>query len=171
MRSLKLIERCVHNCRRCGDTFGNSACGFGKDDKPYVFFIGTNPWVKDHAFEDGKGISILKRNLAEWKFDDFYFCNIVKCQMPWNGNPRQEQIDNCRSYLLEQIEVVRPGMLVFFGKQVSESFGLRFLPWTFENFGERDVLIVPHFSSILYGGTIEDIKRYYRRLKEDLDID
>ena len=44
-----------------------------------------------------------------------YIANIVKCRPPGNRAPAPDETDTCTPYLLRQIEVVRPKVIVTLG--------------------------------------------------------
>lgn len=171
MKDEYLIRRVlnpVHSCRKCGEQYGNSACGFGKENNPAIFFIGMNPWVKDHQFDDGRGIKILKRKFKEWGFEDFFFDNVVKCQMPGDFKPGSQHASNCFPYLEIQIAKMNPRVLVTFGLFASESMELSYSPWGLRVWGGIGVYTLPHFSKPLYEGK-KSIEKYYENLYELLE--
>ena len=45
-----------------------------------------------------------------------YIANIVKCRPPRNRDPQEDEQDACFSYLKEQIELVRPKIIVCLGR-------------------------------------------------------
>jgi len=163
---MEVIQKAVESCVKCGLQYGNSSIGFGKIDKPLIFFIGTNPWVENHKFKDGRGITILKKKLAEWKFDDFFMDNIVKCQMPHGGQkPDVWHAEHCIQYLNDQIEKIKPRFIICFGYYASMYFIGGYASWMeYDSYMSIPVYTIPHFSSILYKGERERID-YYKRLK------
>jgi len=44
-----------------------------------------------------------------------YICNIVKCRPPNNRNPEPEEREACLPYLLEQIEIIQPKLILMLG--------------------------------------------------------
>jgi DNA polymerase len=47
--------------------------------------------------------------------DDVFIGNIVKCRPPGNRTPTQQEMDACRPYLLEQIRMVDPKIIMLSG--------------------------------------------------------
>jgi uracil-DNA glycosylase len=45
-----------------------------------------------------------------------YIGNVVKCRPPGNRNPEPDEIEACRSYLEQQVEIVSPKVIVTLGK-------------------------------------------------------
>ncbi|WP_226011355.1 uracil-DNA glycosylase [Halomicrobium salinisoli] len=58
---------------------------------------------------------------AGFGHDDCYFTNAVKCHPPENRDPTAAELDNCRAYLLEEIETVDPLAVVTTGKHATGS--------------------------------------------------
>ena len=54
--------------------------------------------------------------------DEVYITNIVKCRPPNNRNPHKEEMDSCKDYLLRQIELIRPKVIVTLGKVAASFF-------------------------------------------------
>ena len=50
-----------------------------------------------------------------------YITNIVKCRPPQNRDPSPKEIDACSSYLLRQIELLEPLLLITAGKVASQT--------------------------------------------------
>ncbi|MBW4552990.1 MAG: uracil-DNA glycosylase [Aphanocapsa sp. GSE-SYN-MK-11-07L] len=66
----------------------------------------------------GKAGQLLEKILASVKLDsqqDVYICNIVKCRPPENRVPTPDEIAACLPYLLEQIRIVDPKIILLTG--------------------------------------------------------
>nr|KJR71741.1 MAG: DNA polymerase [Vulcanisaeta sp. AZ3] len=48
--------------------------------------------------------------------EDVYITNIVKCRPPNNRDPEPDEIDACRPYLVTQILIVRPKVIICLGR-------------------------------------------------------
>lgn len=46
---------------------------------------------------------------------DVYIANVLKCRPPGNRDPRPSEIDSCKGYLRQQIELIRPEVVVTLG--------------------------------------------------------
>jgi len=53
-----------------------------------------------------------------------YLANIVKCRPPGNRDPEPDEVEACLPYLLGQIKLVQPQMLMIMGKVAAVSLGL-----------------------------------------------
>jgi len=65
----------------------------------------------------GKAGQLLDKILAAVGFgeDNTYICNVVKCRPPGNRVPTDEEMAACRPYLLEQIRLIDPPILLLLG--------------------------------------------------------
>ncbi len=86
-----------------------------------VMFIGEAPG----ANEDKQGrpfVGAAGQFLSELlaaaglQRDDVYICNVLKCRPPGNRDPQPDEIDACRDYLDEQIDMVDPLVIVTLGR-------------------------------------------------------
>lgn len=92
-----------------------------------VFFIGEAPGQN----EDNTGIpfigragQLLRKFMFEAGFEaqDFYIANTLKCRPPKNRKPTKEEKSACEKYLLKQIEIINPEIIVLVGATALESF-------------------------------------------------
>lgn len=48
--------------------------------------------------------------------EEVYIANIVKCRPPQNRNPEKDEADACRDYIVSQIKLVNPKIIVLLRK-------------------------------------------------------
>ena len=53
--------------------------------------------------------------------DEVYICNVLKCRPPGNRNPSPEEIATCSPFLLRQIELIDPEVVVAFGSFAAQT--------------------------------------------------
>jgi len=49
------------------------------------------------------------------KREEVYIANVLKCRPPDNRDPNPEEIEACESYLLKQIEIIKPKVICTLG--------------------------------------------------------
>ena len=120
--SLQALVQSVQNCQNCGlcSTRKNVVFGDGNPNAE-LMFIGEGPGES----EDEQGLpfvgragELLTRMIGAMGFDrwnDVYIANIVKCRPPGNRNPEEAEARACLPYLDQQIELVKPKVLVLLG--------------------------------------------------------
>lgn len=110
------------SCTRCGlcETRHNVVFGVG-NPRTDIMFVGEGPGEQ----EDLQGIpfvgpagKLLDDMLSIIDIDrtNCYIANIVKCRPPKNRDPKEEEQDACISYLMEQIYLIQPKVLVCLGR-------------------------------------------------------
>jgi DNA polymerase len=46
---------------------------------------------------------------------DVYIANVIKCRPPGNRNPEQDEVETCEPFLFQQIDVIKPKVVVALG--------------------------------------------------------
>src|SRR5262245_64638019 len=129
---VRVCTKCAHlACVRTETVFG-----VGSPDAD-LMFIGEAPGVhEDQQGEPvvGRAGQLLTRILKAMKFarEDVYIANILKCRPDTpagtfgNRAPTPKEMQTCRPYLVEQIEIIQPKVLVALGAVAVEGLlGMR----------------------------------------------
>ncbi|MGC8953641.1 type-4 uracil-DNA glycosylase [Desulfurococcus amylolyticus] len=126
----------ILNCKRCrlSQYRRNPVPGEGNVNAG-VMFIGEAPGEKED--ETGRpfvgAAGKLLTELIEstgFKRGDVYITNIVKCRPPGNRDPEDDEIESCLPYLLKQIELIKPRLIVALGRHAARTlFRLGGLKW------------------------------------------
>jgi DNA polymerase len=53
--------------------------------------------------------------------NDVYICNVVKCRPPNNRNPELDEIAACEPFLVKQLEMIQPKVIVCMGKFAAQT--------------------------------------------------
>ncbi|MDR1614961.1 MAG: uracil-DNA glycosylase [Campylobacteraceae bacterium] len=86
-----------------------------------VMFIGEGPGayedIQARPFVGNAGVLLTKiiENVLNLKRDDVYIANIVKCRPPENRVPTPKEANMCKPYILKQIELISPHIIVALG--------------------------------------------------------
>ena len=130
----------VERCRKCeiGSIRRQSVYGEG-DPSAAVMVIGEGPGETEDKLGRpfvGRAGALLDKMLLAIGLprDDVFICNTVKCRPTLddgvrlrNRPPSPDEMANCRPYLDEQIEIVRPRVILCLGAPSAKSFlGPRF---------------------------------------------
>jgi uracil-DNA glycosylase family 4 len=92
-----------------------------------LMFIGEAPG-RDEDLQGrpfvGRAGQLLRRIIAAMTFreDEVYITNMVKCRPPENRVPRAEETEACSRYLIRQIELIRPKVIVTLGRTPTDHF-------------------------------------------------
>ncbi len=116
------------NCDRCKlGRLGRKQIVFGTGDPDAeLMFIGEGPG----ADEDQQGLpfvgragQLLNNMIAAMglKREQVYIANIVKCRPPQNRTPERDECDTCSPFLMRQIGVLRPKVIVALGATAAKN--------------------------------------------------
>ncbi|MEA2013657.1 MAG: uracil-DNA glycosylase [Verrucomicrobiota bacterium] len=118
---LKELMNTVKNCQRCSLCKTRIQTVFGAGDQnAELMFIGEGPGES----EDQQGVPFVGRSgdlltkmigAMQLTRETVYIANIVKCRPPENRNPLPQEENACIPYLLRQIELIKPKVLVLLG--------------------------------------------------------
>jgi DNA polymerase len=119
--ALLTIRQELGNCTRCALSAGRNKIVYGDGDpNARLMFVGEGPG----ADEDAQGLpfvgragQLLNNMIAAMgmKREQVYIANIVKCRPPQNRVPEPEEAHTCSPFLFQQIDVIRPEVLVALG--------------------------------------------------------
>jgi DNA polymerase len=116
------------DCQRCKlAKQGRKQIVFGTGD-PHaeLMFIGEGPG----ADEDAQGLpfvgragQLLNNMIAAMglKREQVYIANIVKCRPPGNRTPERDECETCSPFLMRQIGVIRPKVIVALGATAAKN--------------------------------------------------
>ncbi len=118
---LSVLATEVAGCQRCGLAPTRTQTVFSRGD-PFaeLCFVGEGPGADEDRLGEpfvGAAGQLLDRMIAAmgYRRDEVYICNIVKCRPPGNRKPSPEEMDACKPYLVQQIELCRPKCIVALG--------------------------------------------------------
>lgn len=99
--------------------------GMGPDHAE-LMLIGEGAGIDDVEsrlpFQGQAGILLNKMMAAiHVPLKDCYVCNVIKCIPPGERNFSPEEIEDCRPFLLRQILVVKPRIIVAFGALAAQT--------------------------------------------------
>jgi uracil-DNA glycosylase len=119
--SLLKIRTDLGECTRCKLHKGRHTIVFGDGNpKAQLVFVGEGP---GHD-EDVQGLPFVGRagklltqmiEAMGLQRKDVYICNVVKCRPPENRTPEEDEVSTCSPFLLRQIDVIAPKVIVCLG--------------------------------------------------------
>ena len=120
--ALAAVRTEIGDCVRCKlHAQGRRQIVFGVGNPSAdLMFVGEAPG----ADEDVQGIPFVGRagqlltkiiEAIDLKRDDVYIANVIKCRPPGNRNPEQDEVETCEPFLFQQIDVIKPKVIVALG--------------------------------------------------------
>ena len=122
MSALDDLYQRASNCRKCELAKYRTRVvpGEGAEDADIVF-IGEAPgWHEDQQGRPfvgaaGKFLDELIQSIGLTR-KQVYICNVIKCRPPDNRDPLPEEIEACRPWLDEQLQLLHPKMIITLGR-------------------------------------------------------
>jgi uracil-DNA glycosylase family 4 len=124
-RSLDDIADEVSQCQRCPLHQTRTQTVFGRGSaKAKLMIIGEAPGLEEDQHGSpfvGPSGDLLNKMLAAMDFteEDVYIANVLKCRPPDNRDPKQEEMAQCADYLIEQIQLISPRVIMTLGSVAS----------------------------------------------------
>jgi uracil-DNA glycosylase len=167
-------------CTRCRLAEGRTQVVFGVGNPDAdLRFIGEAPgFHEDKQGEPFVGAAgqLLTRMLNEVLGvgrEHVYICNVLKCRPPGNRDPLEDEIESCTPWLIEQVSLIQPKVIVTLG-----NFATKFVLNTQQGITRmrgaaypwhgRTVIPTYHPAAILRGGG--EGSRQFAELREDFEL-
>jgi DNA polymerase len=121
LESLQEIAKKVKDCTRCSlyQAATNPVPGEG-NSKAELVCVGEAPGAKEDETGRpfiGQAGQLLTKILAaiDLTREQVFICNVLKHRPPGNRNPLPEEVEACSPYLIRQLELIKPKVIVAFG--------------------------------------------------------
>jgi uracil-DNA glycosylase len=121
------LNSMICNCQKCplGKTRTKFVFGVGNPNAD-IMFIGEAPGADEDAQGEpfvGRAGQLFNKILdaIAWKREDVFICNILKCRPPNNRDPLASEVEQCEPYLIKQIELVKPILMVSLGRIAAQT--------------------------------------------------
>jgi DNA polymerase len=126
--ALAAVRADIGDCTRCKlHTLGRRQIVFGVGNpEADLMFVGEAPG----GDEDIQGIPFVGRagqlltkiiEAIDLKREEVYIANVIKCRPPQNRNPEQDEVETCEPFLFQQIDIVKPKVIVALGKFAAQA--------------------------------------------------
>jgi DNA polymerase len=119
---LDSLRPTILECRKCRLATTRRSVVFGEGD-PHagLMVIGEAPGADEDAQGRpfvGRSGQLLDKILLSVGFErgDVYIANIIKCRPPENRNPMPDEVEFCKPWLMKQIEIIKPKILLLLGR-------------------------------------------------------
>jgi len=120
--ALEAVRAEIGDCTRCPLAYaGRHTIVFADGDpNATLMFVGEGPGADEDAQGlpfVGKAGQLLNNMITAMglKREEVYIANIVKCRPPGNRTPEFAEASTCSQFLLKQIDIVRPKVIVALG--------------------------------------------------------
>lgn len=120
--SLEEMKKAAHSCHLCPLAKTRRNVVFGEGNiRANLMFIGEGPGANEDESgrpfvgRAGELLTKIINNVLGLSRQDVYIANIVKCRPPKNRVPTLQEVDACKPYILQQIQMINPKIIVALG--------------------------------------------------------
>jgi uracil-DNA glycosylase len=153
--ALAAIRDDIGECTRCKlHGLGRTQVVFGVGNPSAdLMFVGEAPGADEDIQGEpfvGRAGQLLTRIIEAIGLtrDQVYIANVLKCRPPNNRNPEPDEVEQCEPFLLRQIDVVKPKVIVALGKFAAQCLLKSNAPITRlrgQEFTYRDAILIPTY--------------------------
>lgn len=165
---LSSFEEEICECQKCslGSTRSKFVFGVGDPDAS-LLLVGEAPGAEEDKKGEpfvGRAGKLLDKILAaidRSREKDVYICNVLKCRPPNNRDPLRSEVEQCEPYLLHQIRLINPTLIVALGRVAGQTLlnvdkSLKSLRNTFHDYNGTPLMVTYHPAALLRN---QDLKR------------
>ncbi len=120
--TLDKLEKQAKECHLCDLSKSRTHVVFGEGNpQARLMFVGEAPGATEDSMgkpfvgRSGELLTKMIENVLHLRREDVYITNIVKCRPPNNRVPSPTEAHTCQPYLLKQIELIKPDLIVALG--------------------------------------------------------
>ena len=176
------LKDSLHDCQRCKlAKLGRTQVVFGVGNpNASIMFVGEGPgFYEDKQGEPFVGAAgkVLNKLLesAGLSRKDIYIANVVKCRPPNNRDPETDEVETCKPFLMQQIQLIQPKLVCTLGNWATQTLlekkigisKIRGQVIPLKNF-----VLFPLFhpaAALHQGNLMEPLKEDFQKLKTYLD--
>ena len=179
--TLQELGHSLKDCQRCRLSSGRTQVVFGTGNpNASIMFVGEAPGF----YEDKQGIPFvgaagkLLNELLEnagLSRTDIYIANVIKCRPPDNRDPLPDEVETCKPFLFQQIELIKPKVVCTLGNFAMQTLlgkKIGIMKMRGQAFQVQDFFVFPmlHPAAALHQGNLnEPLREDFRKLKAFLD--
>ena len=126
---MSLADLCesLRNCQECRLASGRTQVVFGNGNpNASIMFVGEAPGFH----EDKQGVPFvgaagkLLTELLEsvgLSRSQIYIANVIKCRPPQNRDPEPDEVETCKPFLFQQIQLIKPHLVCSMGNFATQT--------------------------------------------------
>lgn len=180
--TLQELRDSLHDCQRCKlAKLGRTQVVFGiGNPHATIMFVGEGPgFYEDRQGEPfvgaaGKLLTELVNSVGLSRAD-VYIANVIKCRPPNNRDPEPDEVETCKPFLLQQIQVIKPKLVCTLGNWATQTLLEKKVGITKvrgQAIPLKDFVVFPmlHPAAALHqGGLQTPLREDFQKLKQYLD--
>jgi uracil-DNA glycosylase len=127
-RTLDELRTHIGDCQRCKLAPHRTHLVFGVGNpRARLVFVGEAPGRDEDAKGEpfvGRAGQLLTEIITKGmklRREDVYIANVIKCRPPENRNPELDEVASCEPFLVRQLQLIAPEVIVALGKFAVQS--------------------------------------------------
>ncbi len=181
--TLDELESLISNCKKCllYESRTNFVFGTG-NPKAEIMCIGEGPGAEEDKQGKpfvGRAGQLLTDILKAIKFsrEEVYIANVLKSRPPGNRTPLPQEMEMCMPYLLKQIDLIKPKLILCLGLTAAQALlkkkeSMGNLRGKLFEFNGSKVMVTYHPAALLRNPNLkkdcwEDVKKF-RKLYDEM---
>ena len=151
----------IKYCLKCdlGKTRKNFVLGVG-DFNASLLLVGEAPGEQEDLSGEpfvgraGKLLDKMLTAINRSRENDVFICNVLKCRPPDNRDPSKEEISKCEPYLVNQIDLIQPKLIVALGRVAGKTLlgvdkSLKDMRNTIHSYHGTNLIVTYHPAALL----------------------
>lgn len=120
-QTLTELRQIIGDCQRCELAQSRTNLVFGAgNEKARLVFVGEAPGADEDRQGQpfvGEAGQVLTRLIEAMglKRAQVYICSVLKCRPPASRNPHKNEINTCAPFLMQQLQIIKPEVIVALG--------------------------------------------------------
>ena len=171
----------IKDCNRCELSKSRTKFVFGSGSAyAEIMFVGEAPGKNEDlqglpfVGQAGKLLDELLGSIG-YERSEVFIANVLKCRPPGNRDPKVDEVNICKGYLIEQIKIIDPKIICTMGRYSTRLLlntdrginGLRGKVYKIDN---RIIMPINHPAAALYTPSRMDILRQdFQKIKNLID--
>ena len=122
------LKSAVSGCTKCSlhQTRTQTVFGVGDENADWML-VGEAPGAEEDrqgepfVGQAGRLLDNMLAAIGRSRQNTVYIANVLKCRPPGNRDPKPEEAEQCTPYLLQQIALIKPKLIVAMGRHAAQT--------------------------------------------------
>ena len=159
--NINALKNEVKNCYKCSLSASRTNTVFGYGDfNASLMIVGEAPGQQEDLSGNpfvgraGKLLDKMLTAINRSREKDVFMCNVLKCRPPENRDPTLHEIKECEPYLVNQIDLIKPKLIVALGRVAGKTLlgvdkSLKDMREEIHNYHDFDLIVTYHPAALL----------------------
>ncbi|MEC8689607.1 MAG: uracil-DNA glycosylase [Candidatus Neomarinimicrobiota bacterium] len=161
LNNINVLKNEVKNCYKCSLSASRTNTVFGYGDfNASLMIVGEAPGQQEDLSGNpfvgraGKLLDKMLTAINRSREKDVFICNVLKCRPPENRDPTLHEIKECEPYLVNQIDLIKPKLIVALGRVAGKTLlgvdkSLKDMREEIRNYHDFDLIVTYHPAALL----------------------